>query len=376
MATDAGAELVPQALPAPAAEAAHIAPDPDHQLSGGAAALVARGLAANTRAAYERHWATFQRWCHLRGRTALPATAQTLAEYVHHLTGTTTQYGRPPSASTISHVLGCVQAAHKHSGQVCDVRLARLALRAYRRDGAEAGPTARHRRQSAPITLTDLRALVHAVLTAVGAGDLHPLRGQRDQVALVLGFAMAGRASEIAALDIADTSFSAHGLTVTVRSSKTDQDARGTPVHIKYGRHLETCPVRLTEAWIDSLAAHGVTSGPLLRGVDRNGRLAGTTGYAGRTRQGTPGRLSNETLNTLIRDAVRRARDAGRHSLEEPLRYSWHGLRAGFATSAAEGGAAPTAIADHGRWKGLLMVMHYWRGGTAWANDALDKIDL
>src|SRR5256885_12400599 len=78
-------------------EAELLVADPDHQLSEEAAALVARGLAGNTRAAYERHWAPFERWCHLRGRTALPATAETLAEYVHHLTGTTTQYGGPPS---------------------------------------------------------------------------------------------------------------------------------------------------------------------------------------------------------------------------------------------------------------------------------------
>jgi integrase len=373
----------PPTPPADASRASVTPIDPDRLLSDGAAALVARGLAANTRAAYERHWGAFQRWCHLRGRTPLPATAETLAEYVAYLTGTTTQYGRPPSASTINHVLGCLQAAHKHAGQVCDVRLARLALRGYRRDGADADagdrPSApRGRRQSAPITLPALRALVHAILAAVGAGELHPLKGQRDQVALVLAFAMAGRASEVAALDIADLAFSARGLTVTVRASKTDQDAAGTVVHIKYGKHLETCPVRLTEAWIDTLAARGITDGPLLRGVDRYGHLAGTPGYAGRIRpDGAPARLKNDALNAVVRDAVRRARATDPdHGLDGAERYSWHGLRAGFATAAAEGGAAPTAIADHGRWKGLLMVMHYWRGGTAWANNALDRVDL
>jgi hypothetical protein len=87
--------------------------------------------------------------------------------------------------------------------------------------------------------------------------------------------------------------------------------------------------------------------------------------------------MTNDALNNLLRAAVQLAQAADPdHDLEDPDRYSWHGLRAGFATSAAEGGAAPTAIADHGRWKGLLMVMHYWRSGTAWANNALDKIDL
>jgi integrase len=360
--------------PTPALTAA----DPDHQMSEGATALVARGLAGDTREAYERHWDAFARWCHLAGRTTLPATAQTLAEYVHHLTGTTTQYGGPPSPSTINHVLGCIQAVHKHAGQVCEVRLARLALRAYRRDAA-GRPRATHgRRQSAPIALSELRTVTHAILAGVGAGELHPLKGQRDHAALVLAFAMASRASEVAILDIADLTFSDRGLTVTVRSSKTDQDAVGALVHIKYGRHLETCPVRLTQAWIDTLAAHGITSGRLLRGVDRSGRLAGTPGYAGRTLpDGTAAPMTNDALNNLLRAAVQRTRATDPdHDLQDPEDYSWHGLRAGFATSAAEAGAAPTAIADHGRWKGLLMVMHYWRSGTAWANNALDKIDL
>lgn len=373
-------ERTPAASTAPVSAPA----DPDHHLSDEAAALVARGLAANTRAAYERHWASFERWCRLRGRTALPATAATLAEYVHHLTRTTTQYGGPPSASTINHVLGCLQAAHKHAGQVCDVRLARLALRAYRRGAhgtdrdADVGatPGRRGRLRSAPIAVAQLRSLVHTILAAVANGEVHPVRGQRDQVALVLGFAMASRSGEVAGLDIADLAFSDRGMTVTVRSSKTDQDAAGATVRIKYGRHLETCPVRLAQAWIDTLAAHGVPSGPLLRGVDARGRLAGTPRYAGRTPPGgSPAPMSNTALNDLLRTVVRLAR-ADDPDLAEPEKYSWHGLRAGFATAAAEGGAAPTAIADHGRWKGLLMVMHYWRGGTAWANHALDKIDL
>src|SRR4051794_40314465 len=181
---EAAVVVVPRVSRPPAAvstaltEAELVAADADCQLSEGAAALVARGLAGNTRSAYQRHWAPFERWCHLRGRTSLPATAETLAEYLHHLTGTTTQYGGPPSASTLNHVLGCLQAAHKHAGQVCDVRLARLALRAYRRDAAHATaavtdsadadgaegnktPAKRGRSQSRPIALAELRTLVH-----------------------------------------------------------------------------------------------------------------------------------------------------------------------------------------------------------------------
>lgn len=351
-----------------AAGAGGLAAGEAENLSAGAAARVSDGLSANTGRAYERNWTAFARWCGRTGRTALPASAVTLAEYVHHLTTVTTQYGGPPAPATIEQALATIQSAHQMTGRQAEVRLARLALRAYRRERAEAGQAVR---QSVPITAIELRSLVDALLDAVGAGRLSPLAGQRDQVALVLGFALAVRASEASRLRIADLTFSARGLTVAIRSSKTDQDAAGALVRVKHGRHLETCPVRLAQAWLDTLAAHGITEGPLLRGIDRHGRLGGTPGYAGR---GT-GRISGQALTTLVRNAVARAEAAGL-DVDAPDAYSWHSLRAGFATAASEAGAPPTAIADHGRWRGLLMVMRYWRAGSAWRRNALDGVGL
>ena len=40
---------------------------------------------ANTVRAYTRQWAAFTTWCTAHGRAGLPATAETLAEYVAHL---------------------------------------------------------------------------------------------------------------------------------------------------------------------------------------------------------------------------------------------------------------------------------------------------
>ncbi|MWA05946.1 tyrosine-type recombinase/integrase [Actinomadura sp. LD22] len=341
----------------------------DQALSPEAAARVAAGLAANTTRAYTRHWATFTRWCELTGRTPLPATRETLAEYVHHLAGeTTTQYGGPPAPSTVDTMLSCVQAAHKLAGLDCDARLARTALRAYRRERAgHPDPALRYRRRRAPeIDIAALRRMIEAIAEAVAAGELDPLRAERDQLILVLGFAMMGRRSEVAALDIEDLDFSERGLTVTIRRSKTDQQAAGAEVFLKRGRHARTCPVELARTWLGTLAGHGITGGPLLRGIDRHGNLAGAGRFAGR---GT-GRIDDETLNTIVRDAAVRA------GLDHAAAHTFHGLRAGGATSAAEAGAAPSTIQQHGRWNSLSMVFVYWRRGTAWTNNALDGVGL
>ncbi|MEV3926084.1 tyrosine-type recombinase/integrase [Actinomadura coerulea] len=355
--------------PAPSGEATFAA---DRALSPEAAAMVTAGLADNTTRAYTRHWATFTRWCELTGRTPLPATRETLAEYVHHLTGTTTQYGKPPAPGSIDAMLSCVQSAHKLAGLDCDPRLSRMALRAYRKQrAAHPDPALRHRVRRAPeIDVAALRAMIIAIGDAAEAGRMHPLRAERDQLVLVLGFAMMGRRSEVAALDIEDLAFTGRGLVVKVRRSKTDQDAVGSEVILKHGRRPQTDPVALLRAWVARLAdaEPPITGGPLLRGIDKHGRLAGTPGYA--APGPNTGRIDDETLNAIVRDAAVRA------DLDNAAAHTFHGLRAGAATSAAEAGAAPSTIQEHGRWTSLAMVFRYWRRGSAWANNALDDVGL
>ncbi|WP_338743287.1 tyrosine-type recombinase/integrase [Actinomadura luteofluorescens] len=355
--------------PTPSGEATFA---PDRSLSPEAAAMVTAGLADNTTRAYTRHWATFTRWCELTGRNPLPATRETLAEYVHHLTGTTTQYGKPPAPGSIDAMLSCVQSAHKLAGLDCDPRLARMALRAYRKQRTtHPDPALRHWVRRAPeIDVNALRAMITALGDAADAGEIHPLRAERDQIVLVLGFAMMGRRSEVSALDIEDLTFTTRGLVIRVRQSKTDQDAVGSEVIIKHGRRPQTDPVALLRTWVARLAdaEPPIISGPLLRGIDKHGRLGGTPGYA--APGPNTGRIDDETLNGIVRDAAIRA------DLDNATAHTFHGLRAGAATSAAEAGAAPSTIQEHGRWTSLSMVFRYWRRGSAWANNALDDVGL
>ncbi|MFB4303850.1 hypothetical protein [Actinomadura sp. NTSP31] len=356
----------------------------DAALSAGAADRIERVLSDRTRAAYARQWESFARWCWLTGRTAMPASAQTLASYIDHLSRTPTGRGTPPAPGTLAKALGCLQGLHKAAGHVADVRLARAVLTDYRRERAHAG----HRpRRSTPVTARGvLPLLLEATLDAVTTPRLDQrisaLRALQVQVTLVLGLTLAGRSSEIAALDIEDIAFPEPGrMTVTIRASKTDQQAAGSIQHIQRGQHVASCPVRLTQAWIDTLAAHGITDGPLIRAVDQYDRLAGTPGYAARHPAGGVPRIGNTTLNALVRAAVARVNDAaaarGRPApLEDPSAYSWHGLRAGLATSGGEANIPPTAIGERGRWKSLLMVMRYWRDGAAWRRQLEAEIGL
>src|SRR4051794_36707567 len=74
---------------------------------------------------------------------------------------------------------------------------------------------------------------------------------------LVMGFAGAHRRSELGGLTLADvTLHKTDGLHVRLRSSKTDQEARGQVKALPYGRDPITCPPCAYVRWRDVLHAY------------------------------------------------------------------------------------------------------------------------
>ncbi|NUR92150.1 MAG: site-specific integrase [Nonomuraea sp.] len=193
--------------------------------------------------------------------------------------------------------------------------------------------------------------------------------GRRDRAILVLGFALMGRRSEITDIDIDDLTFTADGLELYVPFSKTDQDAQGESVAIPYGQHPQTCPVRVTRAWLADLTGAGVTTGPLFRPIDRHGRIAARAHpVAGR---GHRERLTPQSINLIVKRAAAAA------GLVHADAYTAHGLRAGGATSAAKAGAPMSAITRHGRWAdGSPVVAGYIRQADKWNDNPLHGIGL
>ncbi len=116
----------------------------------------------------------------------------------------------------------------------------------------------------APVMTEDLRSMVAALPEG--------LLGARDRALLLLGFAGAFRRSELVGLDIKDLELTPDGLVITLRSSKTDQEAEGTVKGIPYGSHPETCPVRAVQAWLE---AGVIEDGALFRSITRYGRING-----------------------------------------------------------------------------------------------------
>jgi site-specific recombinase XerD len=289
---------------------------------------------ANTLKAYRSDWRAFAGWCKQHGLVPLPADPTTVAMY---LTGEATRL----KTSTLRRRLSSIAVAHAVAGEATptdDVRVKATWAGIRRAHGtAEKGKV--------PILTDDIRAMVGALPDS--------LVGCRDAALLLMGFAGGFRRSELVGLDVEDVSDTSDGLIVTIRKSKTDQEAQGRQVGIPYGSNPLTCPVRAYRAW---LAASRITTGPLFRPVNRHGHLGSS-------------RLSDRAVAL----AVKRAAVALGHDGSE---LAGHSLRSGMATSAALAGATETEIMRHTGHRSIAVLQRYIRAGTLFHGNAAARLGL
>ncbi|WP_280462734.1 site-specific integrase [Nocardia carnea] len=220
------------------------------------------------------------------------------------------------------------------------ISAARQTLTNYRRELAEANAP-RGRGQAPAATIRDLRRICAA---------LPPnLTGHRDRAIVLLGFAIAARRSNLAALDVTDVIEHDEGLAVTIRYGKTG--AREAAVD--RGTNPGTCPVRAVRTWTE--AAGLPLAGPLFRPIDRHGNLSDA-------------RMSPRACGEVV---TRAAAAAG-----VPYRTG-HSLRAGLATEARKAGHDVKTIADQGGWNPTSAELYkYLRIVDRWADNATKGIGL
>ncbi|WP_298371126.1 hypothetical protein [Azospirillum sp.] len=232
------------------------------------------------------------------------------------------------SPSRLEVVRAAVRREHTRAGHAdpgADPRIGQL-LRGVRRSWAARG---RSRRQvEALIASSHGDSDAPTLRLVVDAIDAGTVRGARDAALVLVGFAGALRRSELCRLVWGDARSAADGLTLTLRASKTDHDAKGQAVGIpRVGGPL--CPVAALAAWKAALLAAGHTVGdadPVFRDVSRWGHAA-----AAPLHPGSVARIVKRLVATVptegLNEELRRRLD--------PARYAGHSLRAGFVTTAA-----------------------------------------
>jgi integrase len=360
--------------------------------------------AASTKIAYRSDWRRFATWAGAGGFPPLPAPPAVLAHYVTEAAAEQTGVGRWRYApATLTRWVASINQVHTAAGLDAPGRseVVRRALSGIRRIRA----TPPNRR--APLLLEDVRVLLTS-LSAEAGGWPSGVAARRDAALRLMGFAGAHRRSELVALTLEDVILhSTDGLHVRLRTSKTDQEARGTVKALPYGRDPVTCPPcayvrwrQVLQAW--DTAADGAGRRAVLPVLRRQAAMTAVTGggeqeeepvlhccrstrlpdpvdparplFPAVHKTGAIGQraMTGHGINEMIQ---RRAAAAG-FTAAQVEKLGGHSLRAGFVTEAFRQGADAHSIMRQTGHRSPVMLEVYAREHAPLVGNAVTRLGL
>jgi site-specific recombinase XerD len=304
------------------------------EIADRASEFIHQSKAENTVRAYRSDWVHFTAWCTSHSQSSLPASADTVALYVADLAASL-------KPATITRRISAISQAHQIAGMETPTGSAkvRLVVAGIRRTLGTA------QKAKTPVLVDDLKRMV----SELPGG----LIGIRDRALLLIGFCGAFRRSELVALDVADVAFTRDGLVLTIRRSKTDQEGEGRKIGIPYASHVETCPIRSLQDWLETSR---INEGPIFRPINRHGKMAAT-------------RLSPAAVGDVVK---RYAAAVGLEASD----FAGHSLRSGLATSAAMAGASERSIMNQTGHRSVNTVRRYIRDGSLFRENAVSVVGL
>lgn len=309
------------------------------RLVGLARVLQGKGISKNTKAAYEADFSTFATFCTYHNQEYMPATVDTvLAFFANQI---------KKKYSTISRFCVSIKKFHVENGypSPTDTKDVRDLLKGIRRENGISCDAA------TPILYDDLQRMFD--------NCERNIRGRRNQAILLIGWFAALRRSEIVALDVSDLSFMPEGLAIKLHRSKTDQEGEGATVFIpRSPKEFNLCAATFLERYSELLFLD--KRGPLFRRVRRNNHQMFYD-------WGNESRLSEQTITDVVKDA---ARSIGLN----PLKYSSHSLRRGFATQCGRLGIPERFIARQTRHQSMEVLRKYIDDGSIMVNNSISLI--
>ena len=272
--------------------------------------LIKASVAENTLKAYQRVLGKLTDW--LSGRTLSDAL---LANYITEL------HRADKSPATIAQAVAAVKWQFKHQLQeTLNFPITQATLAGIRREGKDRG-----RGQVDGLIWQDVeRVCVYAETEGT-------LAGLRDASMIRLMSDCLLRISEVVAVNASDLKEK----TLTLQSSKTDQEGAGESLYVCDATRNVLNQYR-------ELA--NITGGALFRHIRRGDHIQ-------------PTRLHPHSARRIIK---KRAADAGVEGF-----ISGHSLRVGSAVSLAQAGATVVDMQVAGRWKSSQMPAHYAKAELA-----------
>ena len=272
--------------------------------------LIKASIAENTQKAYQRALHGFETW--LSGRTL---SDMLLANYI------TDMHEEGKSPATIGQVVAAVKWQLKHqSRETLNLPITQATLAGIRREGKDRG-----RGQVDGLIWQEVeRVCVYAETEGT-------ITGLRDAVMIRLMSDCLLRISEVVTVNVGDFKEK----TLTLRSSKTDQEGTGESLYV--------CDA--TRNVLDRYRGRAdITDGALFRYIRRGDHIQSD-------------RLTPHSARRIIK---KRAANAGVEGF-----ISGHSLRVGSAVSLAQAGASVVDMQVAGRWKSSQMPAHYAKAELA-----------
>jgi integrase len=292
--------------------------------------------ADSTIQAYNSDWKDFVDWCQHHQTDPLPATPETIVNYINDLA----DYAK---ANTVARRVTAISENHIAAGYTQEKNAAhhhmvRAAIAAIKREKGT------YQQGKMPI-LYETLSLLAEYLQGNSPEKI------RDKALIFLGFAGAFRRSELVAIQVEHLTFTPQGLIIFIPKAKKDQFSRGERIAIPYAKNANLCAVKAIKQWLEY--AH-ITHGPVFRPLKRN-------------KQPHDYQMNPHAVANIVKKYVSMiGLDASQ--------FAGHSLRRGFATSAAQHNAGVLEIMKQTRHKSEAMVHRYIEEGQLFENNPLDKI--
>ena len=275
-------------------------------------------FAQNTIRAYRSDFIQYQTWCSHNNIDSIPATADTMAQYVDYL-------ATVRKSATIRrriNSLGTVLKLSKHYNPTNQPEVILAIKRMHRKIG-------RAQQQATPLT----KPLLNKLLTTCDDS----IRGLRNQVLLRLGYETMRRRSELCAFKFEDIRQAPSGKPgIRLNFSKTDQFGAGKILPI--AQEL----FDLVEKWRSLVSDEGY----ILRSISRHGHIGNN--------------LHPASISTILKALQK---DLKVDSDEQPL--SGHSFRVGAPLDLLEQGEPLEKIMLRGGWQTDSTAMKYLRNWVA-----------
>ena len=271
-------------------------------------------FAKNTIRAYRSDFIQYQTWCSQNKLKPIPATADTMAVYVDHLSN----ISKSATIRRRINSLGTVLKLSKHHDPTKQPEVILAIKRMHRKIG-------RAQQQATPLTKPLLNQLISNCDNSV--------RGLRNKVLLRLGYETMRRRSELCAFKFEDICQAPNKKpAIKLNFSKTDQFGTGKILPISQELF------DLLEKWRSMISDEGY----ILRSINRHGHIGSN--------------LHPASISTLLKALQK---DLKMASDEQPL--SGHSFRVGAALDLLEQGEPLERIMLRGGWQTDSTAMTYLR---------------